>query len=152
MITRRGQRIRVLLKAGFLPFEAKELSMVNMAYVPWFKELVADRKKELAEYRMAGKEPLPEAEFQKIWRDHVLEAYKKHGWYKPVGLGRVILDAWRLARKYEDIYKARFPAYNSPWQKRGKSMPDFLGKLENTIAKQAGRLEARELHRRSATG
>lgn len=152
MITRRDQRIKLLLKAGFLPFEAKELSKVNMAYVPWFKQLVIDRKKELAEYRMAGKEPLPEDAFQKIWREYVLEAYKKHGWYKPVGLGRIILDVWKLARKYEDAYKAKFPEYNSPWQKSGKNRVDFLAKLDRTIAKQAGRLGARELHRQSATG
>lgn len=151
MITRRGQRIRVLLKAGFLPFEAKELSIVNMAYVPWFKKLVNDRSKELASYLIAGKEPLPDAEFQKIWREHILEVYKQHGWYKPVGLGRVILDAWRMARTYEDAYKGRNPRYESPWEKLGRKRPDFLAMLDRTIAKQRGLEQSRQSHRRTAT-
>jgi len=146
MITRRDQRARLLVKAGFLPFEVKPFSMIPLT-VPYFKRLVEDRRKEHEDW--LGDLDFGTGDVSRIWLNYILDIYKQNGWYKPVGLGRIILDPYRLLRKYEHGYRAKQPEYESPWEKRSKSMPDFIAKFNRTLEKQAGRVQARESYRRT---
>jgi len=128
--TRRQQRYQKLRDNGFLPFEARELSKVP-AKVPYFKEIVKERRKILREAYKAKST-------KKSYEEQIKDKYSKNGWIRGTKSGKRRLDPWQLMRAYEDDYKQQHPAYDSPWKKKQKGFGDFTRKMENTYRNQVG--------------
>lgn len=112
----RERRKTILLKQGFLPFEAQELSIVKKI-PPYFKRIVLERRSLLMnakKYHWSKEEYL-----RRVRSFYVRE--KIH----PRGLLQKRLSVWDLLRKYEDKYKDKFPAYETPTGKKHSKLRDF---------------------------
>jgi len=134
MKTRRQQRYAILRNAGFLPFEARPLSRVPIRTVPYMKGLIRERQ-----------DMFHRAQRDKVtivrWRSQLKELYIINKFLKMDRKGNPVGDPWDFLRDYEDRWRARNPAYESPWEKRRRSWRDFLVRIENTIASQRRRSE-----------
>lgn len=122
--TRRQRRYEVLRLAGFLPFEARELSRVS-SRVPYMDVLIKERHKR---HREAIDRKLSGAE----WERQIKSEYFDSRWRRRTRLGKIKYDTWAMLRDFEDKYRAKHPEYQSPWEKRRRAWKDFVSKLERT--------------------
>lgn len=129
--TRREARYLARRKDGFLKFEARPLSRVNIKVCPYLDEMRRDRRGLILRARKQG-------QTLKQFEDSIRELYKVNKWVKRDKLGRVICDPWKMFRHYEDRYKDKNPQYTSPWVPRQKHYRDFQSRVERTILKQRG--------------
>ena len=129
MRTRRQQRYTILRSAGFLPFEARPMSRIPIRPVPWMRGMIKERE-----------DMFREAEKLKIsatkWRQQIKELYVVNDFITTNKKGKRIADPWAFVHDFEDRYRARNPAYESPWEKRRRTWRDFLERIERTIATQ----------------
>jgi hypothetical protein len=132
--TRREQRYVTLRKAHLLPFEARPMSrvpMIQYKMVPYLAEALKVRQemwKKAVEMKISVIK----------WEAQIKELYKVNGWLTKTRTGKIVADPWSMLRDYEDKWRAKYPQYESPWQKRQKNWRDFLPKAEKTIQKQQG--------------
>lgn len=129
--TRRQARYSKLRAAGFVPAEARALSKVPTRITPYWRMAVKAR---VSMKKKAQKMGHSEREFE----EQIKELYRVNRWLKRNKAGKWILDPWAMFREEEDKWKAKFPQYESPWQKRWKDWQDFQRRIERTIAKQRG--------------
>ena len=130
--TRRQRRYDILRIAGFLPFEARELSRVPFK-VPYMDVLIKERYKRFqevtrAKWSWAGYERLIRAE------------YRDKNWQRQARAGRVRDDVWAMLRAFEHAYRAKHPDYESPWQKRRRGWRKFLRQVEDEYLKYPKRM------------
>lgn len=130
---KRQRRYDRLLGHGFLKGEARVLSKVPRR-TPYFPTLIASRASLLA---MARRKGWSKEEYER----YIKQGYFDHGWTKRDKLLRQVLDPWAMLRKAEDAWKAKHPAYKSPWEAKS-----YVSKarLEKSDEKQAG-ITARRL-------
>ena len=124
--THRQKRYQLLLYAGFLKFEARELSKVPTK-VPYMRNLIKDRQE------------LFERATRRGWSygkytASIKSKYRWERWDKRTGK-RVKYDAWAMLRSYEDEYKDKNPEYVSPWQPKQKRHRDFEGQFDRGESK-----------------
>jgi hypothetical protein len=105
--------------------------MIQYKMVPYLSELLKERK-EMAKTAMRTKTGRTNFEVQ------IKELYKLNGWVTKTRTGKTVADPWAMLRHWEDKWRARYPQYESPWQKRQKNWRDFLPKIERTMQKQQG--------------
>ena len=124
---RRGK----LRTAGFAEFEAEALKIVPIKSTPYWKAMIRQRNQEYSDWRRAGKT-------EAAWLQHIIETYRRNSWFKRDWAGTPLADPFAMLRQAEDAHKARFPAYNSPWQKRSRrlSSAEFREKARRTIKDQ----------------
>jgi len=122
--TRRQHRYEILRLAGFLPFEARELSRIPFR-VPYIDMLLRERHKR---YKSALDRKMSRAEYER----QIKTMYFDSKWRRRTRTGRIVYDTWAMLRDFEDKYRAKNPQYESPWEKRRKAWKDFVGKLERT--------------------
>ena len=132
MRTRRQNRYELLRRKGFLAFEARPLSVVPIKSVPYMKGLIRERLQLL---RDAQQHKATTAQYEA----QIRKDYNTHGFLKRNRVGKVISDPWAMLHDFEDRYRAKNPAYESPWEKRRRSLVDFMAKIEQTIASQSQR-------------
>ena len=132
MRTRRQQRYELLRKNGLCGFEAKPLSRVPIKTVPYMKGFVRERWGML---RDALERKLTITQFEA----QIKQQYNRQGFLKRNKAGKVVADPWAMLRDFEDRYRDKYPAYESPWEKRRRSLVDFMAKIEQTIASQSQR-------------
>ena len=125
--TRRQRRYQILRLAGFLPFEARELSRVPFK-VPYMDALVKQRHKR---YESALGRKLSRAEYER----QIKTIYFDSKWRKRTRTGKIKYDVWAMLRDFENKYRAKNPQYESPWEKRRKAWKDFTKKLEATYSR-----------------
>lgn len=130
MKTRNGKRHARALQHGFMPYEADVLAKVPLT-TPYVRSLYKERREEYEAYAKDHSE----AE----WADYIRKRYESKGWLT-AGKFDIIYDAWKMIRDYEHRFRARFPQYESPWEKRTRSRGNFIAKAERTIARQKGQL------------
>lgn len=129
--TRRMQRYNKLrTEYGFMPFEAQVFSKTPFN-VPYMKQLIKERKKEL---KAANKAGLSTAKYQA----QIKKKYIDNKFTKSSGPNRIKLDPWQLLRDQEEKFKLKNPMYDSPWKKKQRNFRDYMSKVEKTIAKQTG--------------
>lgn len=117
-------RYRKLTKSGlFTPEEC-----IDFANVPfqtqYFRSILTDRRKLRVRCTKA------DASFSNA----ISQLYNVRRWYKN---GKP--DPFMMLRHYEDLYKARYPDYESPWERKPKrhfSSAQFAWKVRNTLAGQ----------------
>ena len=126
---RQRRRRRYLEQSGFLLFEADDLCTIP-GYVPYFKKLVRERRAELADWVRAGRT-------MREWELRLQRLYRDNKWIRLVR-GLPAADPFKMLRDFEDDYRDRNPEYDSPWEKNKRRRPDFLAKIERTMAKQRG--------------
>jgi len=131
MKTRRQVRYTKLRASGFIPREAQVLSRVPPKITPYFRMIVKERE---AMWKRAQKLGTGRPKFE----DQIKELYRVNRWMKRGRTGKPLLDPWQMLREVEDKFRAKFPQYESPWEKRQRSWRDFQTKIERTIAKQRG--------------
>lgn len=129
MKTRRQQRYKILRDAGFLPFEARPLSQVPIRTVPYMRDMIRDRQQL---FNRAVKAKTSKWK----WRDQIKELYAADEFMKLDWKDRLVPDPWQFLRSEEDKFKAKNPAYESPWEKRRRGWRDFLERIEKTIEGQ----------------
>ena len=132
MITRRERRKRSFKRVGFLGFEAEALSVYPLNLVPYIKSMIRDRRNLL---RDALRHNATAAQYKAA----IIEDYHKDGFLKRNKVGKAVPDVWAMVRDYEDRYKAKYPAYESPGIKKRRIWVDFMAKVERTIAAQSQR-------------
>ena len=122
--TRRQKMYSDLLKLGFARFEAFQLSKVPRKHIPpYMRGFISQRAKE---YKQAIKEGWSQAH----WNKFITQKYKDSKWLNDKGKCSV----WEMLRSYEDRYKDKHPAYDSPWQKNTKKQRDYIHTIEKKIA------------------
>ncbi len=127
--TRREARYVKLRQAGFLRFEARPLSKVLPRICPYFMDMIKGRRDMKGRAQKMGAT-------EKQFEAQIKELYKTNGWLKRNRVGKIVADPWRMFRDAEDLWKAKFPQYDSPWMKRWKDWRNFQKKIERTLAKQ----------------
>jgi len=116
---------RKMTGMGFLGYEVASFDRIPFT-VPYFRDMCRQRNKEFRAWLKARK-------LVSQWMRHIKIRYEQKGWMK----GKAP-DPFKMLRHFEDDYKARFPEYDSPWQKRPKVRRDFMARINRTIAKQRG--------------
>ena len=134
MKTRRQQRYTILRKAGWLPFEARSLSHVPIRTVPYMKGMIKERQDMFRKAKDMGTTI-------DRWRSQIKELYIINKFVRTDWKGKKVADPWAFLRDYEDRWRAKNPAYESPWQKRRRSWRRFMEMVEKTIAGQRKRSE-----------
>jgi len=129
MRTRRQQRYEILRANGFLAGEAKPLSRIPIATVPYMKPLIRERRGLLRE---AQRQKVTTAQYEAA----IKAIYNKNDFLKRNKLGRLIPDPWAMLHDFEDRYRAKYPAYESPWEKKRRVWVDFVARIERTITTQ----------------
>ena len=119
--THRQKRYQLLRYAGFLEFEARELSKVP-AKVPYMKKLINER---MLLFRRTTKRGMVSSEYLR----RIKLKYHGKGWIRKVG-GKVKYDVWAMLRSFEDEYKDKVPDYVSPWEPKQRKTRDFEGQFE----------------------
>ena len=133
MKTRRQSRYKRLREGGFCAFESSELSRMPLS-IPYWKAMRKTRKERLVKYLLTEK--ASRYKFEKMIR----QEYIDRKWLKRTKAGSVMASPWLMLKDFEARFKAKFPDYESPWEKRRKAWKDFRAKLEATYAKYpAGR-------------
>ena len=135
MRTRRQQRYKIERASGFCKFEAQTFSGIPIKSVPYMKGMIRERR-DLLRKALQRNTTFPQFEAQ-IRELYIIKGFTKIDWR-----GKQVADPWAFIRDYEDRYKAKNPAYESPWLKRRRTWGDFMAKIEKTIAAQH-RLRAR---------
>ena len=130
MRTRRQNRYEFLRKKGFLPFEARPISFVPIKTVPYMKPFIGER---WGLYKDALRHKAKLLQYE----DAIRAIYDSNKFLKRDKSGKMVRDPWAMLRDFEDRYRAKYPAYESPWEKRRRSWTDFLAKIEQTIATQS---------------
>lgn len=110
---RRQHRYTQLIKAGFLPYEAREISHVPFN-VPYMKSVISARRKIL---KQATTQKMTKANYQKM-------------------IKKQFPDPWELLRKASDAWKQKHPDYQSPSRKKKRNWPDFQKKLASTARRK----------------
>lgn len=128
MRPKRYGRYMYLRNAGFLPFEARALSTVPRKPVPYFREIIAERRKEFAKVK-SGKMSWTAYE-KKIHKMYSDNAFTK------ATANRIVYDPWKFLRHREDEYIQKHPEYQSPWVKRRRAWVDFTRKADRTFERQ----------------
>jgi len=129
--TRREARYLKLRQHGFLRFEARPLSKVPTRVCPYLRAMMKERLKQMRDSQKMGRT-------LRQYEDSIKELYRTNKWLKKNRVGKIVADPWRMFRDYEDKYKAKFPQYSSPHEKRWKDWRQALGKIERTIRRQQG--------------
>src|SRR3990167_6951521 len=111
-MTRRQYRYRRLINAGFLPFEAKELSEVPL-WVPYMQNLILNRQHETW---MMVKRGWDEGKRAQAWKAR----YRGKGWVR-----HDHLDVGAMLRHFESRYKDSHPEWESPWRKHRRQLRDL---------------------------
>ena len=125
--THRQKRYQLLLYAGFLGFEARELSKVP-SKVPYMKKLINER---MLLFRRATRLGWGKGKYAQS----IKAMYRGKGWARGSGRGRVKYDPWAVLRSYEDEHKDKVPEYVSPWQPKQKRHRDFEGQFDRGESK-----------------
>ena len=128
MITRREKRYALLRKNGFCKFEAEPLSFIPIKIVPYMKPLIRERWRML---RDALRHGVTITRFEAA----IKADYHKDRFTKLNRAGKAVPDPWAMVKDYEDRYRSKTPAYESPWEERRRRAVDFMAKIELTIAK-----------------
>ena len=128
---RREARYVKLRQAGFLRFEARALSKVPTRICPYLRDMIKERRDMLRQARKMGAK-------LKDYEDQIKELYRTNNWLKRSRVGKIVADPWRFFRDYEDKFKAKFPQYTSPHEKRWKDWREFQSKIERTMRRQEG--------------
>ncbi len=128
--TRRQNRYSALRKAGMLPFEARPLSKVPVRVCPYMKQLTKERYQDFLKAKAEGAT-------RTGWENRIKKLYSDNRWLR-AGKRRIEADPWKMLREYEDRWRARFPQYTSPSEKKWRDWKDYQRKIERTIAKQRG--------------
>lgn len=121
--TRRQNRYAKLRKAGFLKFEARDLSKIPLK-VPYMLPLMRQRFKD---YKKAVKADWTISQ----WEKYIQQDYKQHKWLDSHGK----YSPWAMLRDAEEGYRTKHPNYASPWQKKRGQMRDFIRTFEKEVAK-----------------
>ena len=120
--TRRQARYDTLRKAGFLKFEARDLSRVPFN-IPYMRPLIKQRADQ---YNKAVDDEWTIGQ----WEKAINKRYHDNQWLDSKGKP----SAWALLRDFEHKYRAKYPQYDSPWQKRKSRMRNFIKFTEKKIA------------------
>ena len=123
--TRRQNRYLLLRNSGFLPYEAQTLSKVPLK-VPYMDILIKERFK-------FKKQAIKDGWTKTKYELRIKDEYRVKGWTKKNRLGKLVADPWAMFRANEDVYKSKYPSYNSPWVKRQKSFRDFVSIVEKAV-------------------
>ena len=100
-------------EAGLLEFEIKEfLPNKGVVEAPYFKSFLADRRKILRKSKNAVQFARKVGDF---YRSKLGSSYTKDKVARP----------WELLRIYENKYKDKFPAYETPTAKKQGKVRDF---------------------------
>jgi len=142
--TRRQNRYQILRKTGFLPFESQELSRIPFK-VPYMDVLIKQRHKR---YESALARNMSRAE----WERQLKTMYFDNKWRRRTRTGRIKYDTWAMLRDFEEKYRAKNPAYESPWEKRRKDWKSFVGKLERTYEKYPRKMPVTKIRYRPEGG
>lgn len=129
--TKRQARYEILIKSGFLRFEARTFSAMPLK-VPYIDVMLKQRRKELEEAR---EQKLSRQEFEK----QIKQRYIDNDWFEVKHPNRYSPHA--MLREFEHSYKQKHPEYESPWKKRKKFMKDYI----ETISKDIVELPSRPL-------
>lgn len=130
--TRRQQRYLKLRQGNlFLPFEAQIFSKMPVRSIPYIREMIRDRQRDLI---IARQQNLTLAG----WERRIKDMYTANDLIKEGKRGEAKFDAWAMLRKFADDYKDKHPEYVSPGTKKGRKWLDFIAKAERTIAAQQG--------------
>lgn len=135
--TRRQNRYQIMRAAGFLPFEARELSRVPIK-TPYLDAMVKQRHKR---YKDALDRKLSRAEYER----QIKTMYFDSKWRSKTRTGRIKYDPWAMLRDFEHEYRYRHPEYESPWESRRKKWRDFVSKLEATYSKYPRKMPVKKL-------
>ena len=120
--TRRQNRYAVLRRSGFAKFESHTLSKVPFS-IPYMESIIKDRTREF-------KKAIQAEWTQGEWDKYITKRYKGNSWLDSKGK----MTAWAMLRDYEGRYRAKFPTYDSPWQKARGQMRDFVRTFEKKMA------------------
>lgn len=128
--TRRMRRYLKLTDAGFVGWEARNLSLLPFSRVPYIKDLINGRKKEYeASIRKAAKKAWPEDQFNRWWGKHIKLRYIALGWkHKGDKWGATV--AYRMLKAEKRRYEAKHRGYESPWVKKGRRFKDFIDRID----------------------
>ena len=129
--TRREARYLKLRQHGFLRFEARALSKVSTRVCPYLRNMMKERLGLMRESQKLGRT-------LRQYEDSIKELYQTNKWLTRNRVGRIVADPWRMFREQEDKFKAKFPQYTSPWQKRWRDWRQFQAKIEKTMRRQEG--------------
>ena len=108
---RRLQRRNVLLKSGFLPFEAMEISKIPVN-APYLKDMIKERR---SAFQEAIRVKLPAY----AWKEVVYDVYISRGLTK-LRFGMDFPDVWKYIRMLAERSKTKYPEYTSPSKKQPK--------------------------------
>ena len=125
-ITPRLRKRNALLRAGFLPREALELSKIPWD-APYVKDMIKDRRKLVA--RMKEEKLSP-------YKEIVEKIYIKNGF-----ITKGTIDFWKFIRWESDRSSTKYPEYESP-SKRGKPKATSK-KIDGAMAKEFDRGESK---------
>lgn len=142
--TRRQTRYGNLRVAGFLPFEARELSRVPLK-VPYMAMLIRDRYREA---RRAHDSGVSWAAFTRT----IMQRYKNNDWIRPSRSGKFKHDPWKMLKDAEKRYRDRKPEYESPWEGRRRRWKDFLRQIEREYEGDYPKKKGKGKELRGATG
>lgn len=109
----RQRKYDYLLRQGFYPSEAKELSRTSRQGMkaPYFARMIRSRRRTIDNLKRAGKS-------DRDIRDYIKNQYINNGWLKKDKLGRTLINIWGLLRSHEDKARDIGDEYESPWKKR----------------------------------
>ena len=108
---RRLQRRNMLLRNGFLPFEAQEMSKIPLD-APYLKDMIKER---LSAFQEARRIRLS----ANAWKEVVYDIYISRGLTRK-RYGRDFPDVWKYIRLQEERGKTKYPQYESPTKKKAR--------------------------------
>jgi len=113
MASMRDRRRAFLMRNGFFPAEAMELSRSSRRGLsaPYFQRFIKSRRRLLDNAKRYGWTD------QQL-RDYVRKLYTDKGYIKPDKLGRYRPDVWAMLREHEEAAYRRGEEFESPWLKR----------------------------------
>ena len=126
--TRRQARYELLRKCGFLRIEASDLSKVPLR-IPYMDKLIKQRYED---YKQAFRDKWTQAK----WDSEIKKKYREKNWITDK---RSIYDSWAMLRNFEHAYRNQHPEYESPWEKRRRSMKDFIQQVDQTVVRLPGK-------------
>ena len=127
--TKRQTNYERLRNAGFLPFEAFELSKVPRK-TPYMGQFVASRA---SLFSRAVKQGWSAERYRK----HILDIYDKGQYYSESLKGRAHRSPWKLLEdKAKYPYQRKHPEYISPKVKKRIKFRDYIDITERTLARE----------------
>lgn len=135
MTSSRYKKAVALKKAGFLPFEIREMLSTTRTLPsgkvikvkspnlssPFLKGIIRERAKRAKGFRKSRKEhrELTPAQFSRQYRNSVIEElYVSNNWFNEDGNP----DFWQLLRKAEDDYRNKHPEYPDKKHRKAKGI------------------------------